>query len=701
MSGMVMRSSPESSARDYLRYYPVPSHRASSPLPMRRMSFQRPPFHGADSCRTCGLALHSLSHTLSLQKRGELLAILRSLVALIGLLTAILPTPASALSLTDRVVLQSADPDPYAADPLGLVAYYELTSYRGTAPDRFEVWVCDGVHGSLDLTPENVTGLLNAELPPYFSWLSEGQYALSFLPGGSVRANNQQDCLASVSNRSTGVNHAAIVVSTLHIDNASNVWSWGGPGSYCWDGVAIEWCNEFYPDNGRQVWMGWFTNVGSQWSPIALSSIENGIGSLDNLYALGLIKSVAHEVGHTLSWPHSFSGETVNDDGTVDEYDNPMDVMSEGPTARYEDNRGWSSRSVLAGTHVLNRYAAGWVHPNQIAFHHWDHLSLHAIGPVGTQATQMVILGYSPGVFEAIGVRVQKSYDSVIPKEGVEIYLIDQSSAQCERPYKGVCWGLDRRTKPALSEEDDPVLHVLGLGEGVYWGASQDDPDGYELNVIERYGDTFIIEIAPGDDYTAFIDVPYEDFFFIPVRWAQSLDITTGIGKGRFGIQSGLKREEMITFLCRAYAPAECSKDQFNGSAYFADVPEDHWANTTIGWAFENNITSGIGNGLFGIGRTLTREQTVTFLHRAEGTPTPGTLGEDHYDDVPGNADAWYQAPIGWAYDQGITGGTAARTFGFQSTPSREETMLFMCRTLDPAICPPSKEPVASTTRGG
>lgn len=230
-----------------------------------------------------------------------LMATLRGLVVLTGLLIAILPAPSSALSLTDRVVLQSADPDPYAADPLGLVANFGLTSFRGIASDRFEVWVCDGVHGSLDLTPENVSGLLNAELLPYFSWLSEGRYALSFVPGGSVRANNQQACLASVSNRSTGGNHAAIVVSTLHVADASGILSRGGPGSFCWDDVASYWlwC-EFYPENQRWVWMGWFTNVGVRWSPIALSSIENGIGSLDNLHALDLISTIAHEIGGKL-----------------------------------------------------------------------------------------------------------------------------------------------------------------------------------------------------------------------------------------------------------------------------------------------------------------------------------------------------------------------------------------------------------------
>ena len=542
--------------------------------------------------------------------------------------------------------------------------------------------------------------MLNAELPPFFSWLSEGRYALSFVPGGSVRANSQQGCLHSIGTRSTGGNHAAIVVSTLHVADAAGVFSHGGPGSFCWDDVAshLGWC-EFYPGNQRWVWMGWFTTVGDQWSPIALSSIESGIGSLDALDALDVISTAAHEIGHTLSWPHSFTGTTMLDDGAIYEYDNPMDVMSEGPTATYEDDSVTTFGRVLAGTHALNRYAAGWIQPDQVELYPRGDLSLHAISPVGSPGTQMVIMEWSTGVFESIGVRVQKSYDSLIQKEGVEIYLIDQSASECDNPYIDACWGLDRRTKPALSEEDDPVLHVRGLDEGIYWGDSQTDPDRYELNVIERYGDTFIIEIAPSDDYPTFADVPTDSFFYVPVRWAQSREITAGVGEGRFGVRSGLKREEMITFLCRAYAPEECRKDQYDGSVYFTDVPGDHWANTTIGWAFENGITSGVGNGLFGMGQTLTREQTMAFLYRAEGAPDTGTVGKDHYDDVAGAADDWYQTPIGWAFDQGITGGTADGTFGFGSTPSREETMLFMCRTIDRAICPPSKEPVTPTTR--
>ena len=52
------------------------------------------------------------------------------------------------------------------------------------------------------------------------------------------------------------------------------------------------------------------------------------------------------------------------------------------------------------------------------------------------------------------------------------------------------------------------------------------------------------------------------------------------------------------------------------GADFFTDVPAEHWANETIGWAATHGITSGIGQGLFGPDGTVTRAQIVTFLHR-------------------------------------------------------------------------------------
>lgn len=51
----------------------------------------------------------------------------------------------------------------------------------------------------------------------------------------------------------------------------------------------------------------------------------------------------------------------------------------------------------------------------------------------------------------------------------------------------------------------------------------------------------------------------------------------------------------------------------------FSDVPEDHFAYTYIHRLRELKITEGIGNNMFGLGRTITRGEFLTFLVRLMG----------------------------------------------------------------------------------
>lgn len=53
----------------------------------------------------------------------------------------------------------------------------------------------------------------------------------------------------------------------------------------------------------------------------------------------------------------------------------------------------------------------------------------------------------------------------------------------------------------------------------------------------------------------------------------------------------------------------------------FSDVYEgDYYADAVV-WAVENDVTSGVGSGKFAPGNNCTREQIVTFLWRANGSP--------------------------------------------------------------------------------
>jgi hypothetical protein len=72
-------------------------------------------------------------------------------------------------------------------------------------------------------------------------------------------------------------------------------------------------------------------------------------------------------------------------------------------------------------------------------------------------------------------------------------------------------------------------------------------------------------------------------------------------------------REQVVTFM---YAAA--GKPETSAEVNFTDVLPGAWYYAPVAWAVENGITSGMGDGTFGVGNTCTRAQIVTFLYAAK-----------------------------------------------------------------------------------
>ena len=204
-----------------------------------------------------------------------------------------------------------------------------------------------------------------------------------------------------------------------------------------------------------------------------------------------------------------------------------------------------------------------------------------------------------------------------------------------------------------------------------------------------------VVGLVVGQTLPKFEDVPEGHIAQDAIEWAAANAITNGVGNNKFGMGQTFTRYEMVTFLCRTFDSANCGGG-IKGSDKFTDVPEDHWANYSVGWAVNRSITTGVSATEFNGSQTLTREQMITLLFRTMGSPTGGKKGSDIFQDVPDGPHQWANLPIGWAFEQGITGGVAAGVFGFGTSLSREEMVLFLCRTAAPEVCPPSSVPIAA-----
>ncbi len=116
---------------------------------------------------------------------------------------------------------------------------------------------------------------------------------------------------------------------------------------------------------------------------------------------------------------------------------------------------------------------------------------------------------------------------------------------------------------------------------------------------------------------------------------------------------------------------------KMNPEAPFYDVPSDSYYNDPVIWAVENGITNGVSNLLFGSNDSCLRAHVVTFLHRAAGNPEPSST-KNPFTDVK-SSDFFYK-PVLWAVEKGITNGTSATTFGSFDTCNRAAVVTFLWR---------------------
>jgi len=299
-------------------------------------------------------------------------------------------------------------------DPLDLIPDASRFRRYSLGTDRWEVWACN-TDGDPNLTLSDLQDTAdnyNTSVAEWFDWASDGQYIPVFSVGGlsdgGDPGNGRFQCDEDIKaqSRSRVDVHGVLVVS-------NHSYSSGGVSD---PGVASA---GTFPDNDRFMWL----DYAQSWS-----------------FFFGFLQ--VHELGHTLGWPHS-SGEIPFDDGF--DRGNPTDVMGCCPMA-----------AGAMGTHVLNRYAAGWIPKNKVRVV-GNKAKTVDIGPVESDGAQMIVIPSGQDHrYTVLGVRAwdDAGHDNMasLAMEGVEVYELDQSDFE----YLGQLftrWSLGRRTRPVPSPE--------------------------------------------------------------------------------------------------------------------------------------------------------------------------------------------------------------------------------------------------------
>lgn len=559
------------------------------------------------------------------------------------------------LALTGALALSTALPagavtDAYAEDPIRLVPHRDSIQrvYSG-GEDQWEVWVCDVPGWSEDVDLDAVTALLNQTISPYFLWLSANRYAPVFRAGGTVSSSDViptdgnltllPGCERAVQRASTSSPGGVVIVADGGYGEG-----YGSPGRTC---PPFDLCWSSYPDNLRRIVLG--------------AGAVTGVAPARHARTL----VAAHEIGHALGWAHSYGGLLARDE-FINEYDNVVDVMSAG-----------ALDGAPVGTHAYNRYAAGWIDPEEVALYAGG-THTYRLEPIGGQGYELVAIPLAEGFTYTFGLRSPVGWDVELAAHGVEAYVVDSRPTACEPTASWLegepCWGLDTRISPApapVSRTD--TSHVLGPGQSSTLGS-------WQWSVLTDQLGRFHLRITDGLYAGRFVDDdgnPHEpDIETIAAR-----GITAGCdppSNDRYCPSALVSRAEMAAFLVRALGvPLEGWTHQ----GRFPDVPADAWYAPAVERIAELEITVGYTDGTFRPHATVTRAEMAVFLTRALALPAP-TAPTGAFVDVP--VDSWYAPQAEALLAAGITAGCGVdplRYCPFQPV-RRDQMASFLARSM-------------------
>ena len=237
---------------------------------------------------------------------------------------------------------------------------------------------------------------------------------------------------------------------------------------------------------------------------------------------------------------------------------------------------------------------------------------------------------------------------------------------------------------PALGHEYTPVVTAPTCTKSGYTTYTCVCGDSYVADYVPALGHNYVDGVCTGcgrnenggggNTGSGFVDVPANSYYVDAVLWAVNNGITTGVSPTRFNPNGACTRGQVVTFLWRAMGEPEHNVTENP----FVDVTEADYYYDAVLWAYENGITTGVGDTHFNPAGECGREQVVTFLWRT--MDEPASEAEIAFTDVA--ADAYYATAVAWAVENGITTGLDVTFFGVGAVCTRAQVVTFLYRTL-------------------
>lgn len=259
------------------------------------------------------------------------------------------------------------------------------------------------------------------------------------------------------------------------------------------------------------------------------------------------------------------------------------------------------------------------------------------------------------------------------------------------------------------ADEDDTITITTKPDNGyVVDKVVVEDEDGDKLDVTEKSDNKYTFEMPNGDvtvtvtfkedtssdeeeeetkdeettDETAlgFLDVSRNDWFYSAVEYVVNHDVMSGVSDSSFAPNATLTRGMLVQILYNLE-----DRPDNNGINIFTDVTTDAWYTDAVIWANNENIVSGMGEGIFAPNAEITREQMALMLYnyaQCKGYDVSASAELSAFTDGA-DVSSWASHAVQWAVAEGLMSGMGNGTLAPQGTATRAEVSSIMMRFME------------------